>query len=145
MSEQHIEQDNTETGKDLNKESNKNELPLLYSKKLILIFSGLFSVIFGAALLLSNLKRQDEKKGIYQVILFVIIYVAGMVYSISSMQIGSNLSLPLNLLGGVFLTEYFWNRYLGKDMEYEKKSWIKPTLISLGISIPAFLALVYLS
>ena len=125
-------------------ENKQNELPQLYSKRIILIFSGLFSVIFGAALLLSNLKKIEEKKGIYQVLLFVFIYVCGLVYTLSTIKAGTNFSLPLNLLGGLILNEYFWNRYIGKETEFEKKSWVKPTLISLAISIPAFLALVYL-
>ena len=52
MSEQHIEQDNTETGKDLNKESNKNEIPLLYSKKpIFLIIIGIQTKILLLLLL----------------------------------------------------------------------------------------------
>lgn len=128
--------------------SHKNaekELATLYSKRIILIFSGLFSVIFGAALLLSNFRKLNEQKGIYQVLIFVVIYVTGLVYTISSMKTGANLSLPLNLAGGFILNEYFWNRYIGKETEYEKKSWVKPTIISLAISIPSFLALVYMS
>ncbi|GAA4311768.1 hypothetical protein GCM10023115_32450 [Pontixanthobacter gangjinensis] len=137
--------DHIEENKQLKSTSQRTqELPELYSKRIILIFSGLFSVIFGAALLLSNLKKLEEKKGTYQVLLFVFIYVAGLVYKLSSIKAGTNFSLPLNLLGGLILNEYFWNRYIGRETEYEKKSWVKPTLISLAISVPAFLALVYL-
>ncbi len=140
---EHIEEkDNTDVQK--GNQTVKEDLPILYSKKLILIFSGLFSILFGAALILSNMKRLGEKKGFYQVLIFVLIYVAGLVFTLSSIKGGTNLSLPLNLLGGFILTEYFWNGYIGKETEYEKKSWVKPALISLGISIPAFLALVYL-
>ncbi|MBT8295944.1 MAG: hypothetical protein KJO51_05965 [Gramella sp.] len=120
-------------------------LPKLYSKKLILIFSGVFSILFGAVLLLSNLKRVGDKKGVYQVLIFVIIYVSGIVYTIQSNPAASSWSVPLNLFGALILNEYFWNRYIGRETAFEKKSWIKPTLISLAISIPAFLALVYLS
>ncbi|MBT8318686.1 MAG: hypothetical protein KJP01_00980, partial [Gramella sp.] len=114
-------------------------------KKLILIFSGVFSILFGAVLLLSNLKKVDDKKGVYQVLIFVIIYVAGIVYTIQSNPAASSWSVPLNLFGALILNEYFWNRYIGRETAFEKKSWIKPTLISLAISLPAFLALVYLS
>ncbi|QYA24678.1 hypothetical protein G3I01_03850 [Gramella sp. MT6] len=121
------------------------ELPKFYSKRLILVFSGLFSILFGTVLLLSNLKRAGEKKGIYQVLIFTFIFVVGIIYTIQSMPGASNWSVPLNILGAIILNEYFWNRYLGKDVEYEKKSWIKPAIISMCISVPAFLALVYLS
>lgn len=123
----------------------RNELPQFYSKRIILVFSGLFSIIFGAALLLSNLKKLEDKKATYQVLVFVFLYVSGIVYTLSSMKTAPNLTLPLNLLGGLILNEYFWNRYIGKETEYEKKSWVKPSLISLGISTLAFLALIYMS
>lgn len=141
----HIEENEQSTTDNHTIEQPKKELPLLYSKKLILVFSGLFSILFGAVLFLSNLKRLGEKKVFYQVLVFVIIYVSGMIFTLSSIKGGTNFSLPLNLLGGFILTEYFWNGYLGKEIEYKKKSWIKPALISLGISIPAFLALLYVS
>ena len=120
-------------------------LPKFYSKRLILVFSGLFSVLFGTVLLLSNLKKSGEKKGIIQVLIFALIYVTGMIITIQTMNANTNLALPLNIAGALILNEYFWNRYIGRETEYEKKSWIKPAIISMCISIPAFLALVYLS
>jgi len=131
-----------ESGSEKNTEDN---LPKLYSKRLILVFSGLFSVLFGTVILLSNLKKIGEKKGMMQVLIFALIYVTGMVITIQSMNANTNLALPMNIAGALILNEYFWNRYIGKDTEYEKKSWIKPAIISMCISIPAFLALVYLS
>ncbi|TRO64531.1 hypothetical protein [Christiangramia sabulilitoris] len=141
MSENNLEE---KSAGSMNNDQGKPELPRLYSKTLILVFSGVFSILFGAALLLSNLKRQEEKKGMMQVAIFVLIYVIGIVYTLQSMKSGANLTLPLNLVGALFLNEYFWNRYIGSETAYEKKSWVKPALISLAISIPAFLALLYL-
>ena len=120
-------------------------LPRFYSKRLIMVFSGLFSILFGTVLLLSNLKREGEKKGMMQVAVFTIIYVTGMIYTIQSMNSNTNLALPMNLVGALILNEYFWNRYIGRETAYTKKSWIKPAIISMCISIPAFLALVYLT
>ncbi|SDR86289.1 hypothetical protein [Christiangramia echinicola] len=120
-------------------------LPKLYSKRLILVFSGLFSVLFGTVILLSNLKKSGEKKGMIQVGIFALIYVTGMVITIQTMNANTNLALPMNIAGALILNEYFWNRYIGKETEYEKKSWIKPAIISMCISVPAFLALVYLT
>ena len=140
MNDKLTENYNTETTS-----KTSEDLPRLYSKRLILVFSGLFSILFGAVLLLSNLKRAGEKKGMYQVLLFVFIYVVGIIFTIQSMESASNWSVPLNILGALILNEYFWNRYIGKTTAYEKKSWIKPAIISMCISVPAFLALVYLS
>ncbi|PTX44819.1 hypothetical protein C8P64_0801 [Christiangramia gaetbulicola] len=142
MNDNYTENNQAETGTE---KRTAEKLPEFYSKRLILVFSGLFSILFGTVLLLSNLKKAGEKKGIYQVLIFVFIYVVGIIYTIQSVKAASNWSIPLNILGALILNEYFWNRYLGKDVEYEKKSWIKPAIISMCISIPAFLALVYLS
>ena len=139
-------EEQTDTPEAYNDEETEEEkaLPGLYSKRLILLFSGFFSILFGAVLLLSNLKQLNEKKGRLQVLIFALIYVSGMIYTINSIKSSVNFSVPLNVLGGLILNEYFWNRYIGKDAEYEKKSWVKPTLISLGITVPIFLLLLYL-
>lgn len=140
-------EEETDTPETYNVEETEEEkaLPELYSKRLILLFSGFFSVLFGAVLLLSNLKHLNEKKGRLQVLIFALIYVSGMIYTINSIKSSVNFSVPLNVLGGLILNEYFWNRYIGKDAEYEKKSWVKPTLISLGITVPIFILLMNLS
>lgn len=138
------EQDNPENY-NLEETAEDNNLPKLYSKGLILIFSGFFSVLFGAVLLLSNLKQLNEKKARLQVLLFAMIYIGGMIFTINSMKSSVNFSVPLNILGGLILNEYFWNRYIGKDTEYNKKNWVKPTLISLGITVPIFILLMNLS
>ncbi|MDR5589071.1 hypothetical protein [Christiangramia sp. SM2212] len=117
-------------------------LPELYSKRVITIFSILFSTIFGAVILMSNLKNKGEKKGRMQVLIFAIIYTIGMILSLNSIS-STKLTLPLNALGAIILNEYFWNRYLGKDIQFEKKSWVKPAIISITVTIPFILAILY--
>ncbi|CAL68433.1 hypothetical protein [Christiangramia forsetii] len=117
-------------------------LPELYSKRVITAFSLIFSTIFGAVILMSNLKKKGEKRGRIQVLIFSIIYTTGMIITIHSLAT-TNLTIPLNILGAIILNEYFWNRYLGKDIEFEKKSWLKPAIISVTVIIPFIVALFY--
>jgi len=129
-----------------NEEFEENEIteipPQLYSKRVITAFSLIFSTIFGAAILMSNLKKIGEKKGRIQVLIFSILYTAGIIFTVNSAST-SKFTIPLNILGAIILNEYFWNRYLGKDIEFEKKSWVKPALISVTVTIPFVLALLY--
>lgn len=117
--------------------------PQLYSKRVIMAFSVLFSTIFGAAILMSNMKQLRNTKARLQVLLFGILYSVGQVFTINSMS-STNLSIPLNILGGMILNEYFWNRYIGKEREYLKKSWLKPAIISGLITVPFLLGLIFL-
>ena len=137
---------NTEQENLHNLEEGENEIsaivPELYSKRVIFAFSMIFSTIFGAVILMSNLKTRSEKKGRIQVLIFSIIYTIGTIISLNSIS-STKLTIPLNLLGALILNEYFWNRYLGKDIEFIKKSWIKPAVISLIVCIPFVLAVLY--
>ncbi|WP_300439601.1 hypothetical protein [Christiangramia sp.] len=130
----------------LDEEFEENEIteipPELYSKRVITAFCILFSTIFGAVILMSNLKKKDEQKGKLQVLFFSIIYTAGMIFTVAYTK-SSNFTILLNILGAIILNEYFWNRYLGKDIEFEKKSWVKPALISITVTIPFIIALLY--
>ena len=44
-----------------------------------------------------------------------------------------------NVIGAAILNEFFWNKYIGPETEYEKKSWIKPTAISIAVVMVLFL------
>ena len=116
-------------------------IPALYSKRVIFMFCLLFSTIFGAVILMSNLNSIKENKGKWQVLLFALLYTAGhayTVYNFSTTYIG----LMLNLGGALFLTEYFWNRYIGMEREFIRKSWTKPAIVSALITVPLIVAAV---
>ena len=117
--------------------------PELHSKKVIMVFSGLFSSIFGAVLLMYNMKQTDNKTGRIQVLIFGILYTIATLLVVNLMNIGGNIAMIFNIAGGGILTEYFWNKFIGKDFEHRKRSWIKPAIISVLITIPIFLAAIY--
>lgn len=111
-------------------------IPNLYSKLLIRMFSLFFGTLFGAILLIINLRITKHKKGLIQVIIFGISYTGIRFLILNRIGVHSNYSIIINLVGGFILTEYFWNKFIGRTTEHEKKDWIKPTLIALLIIIP---------
>jgi hypothetical protein len=117
--------------------------PELHSKRVIMVFSGLFSAIFGAVLLMYNMKQTDNKKGQIQVLIFGILYTILTLTIITLLDIRGNIALIFNIAGGGILTEYFWNKFIGKEFKHRKRSWVKPAIISVIITIPLILAAIY--
>lgn len=116
--------ENTDSEDPANIEFEENEiteiLPEFYSKRVITAFSLIFSTIFGAVILMSNLKKKGEQKGRVQVLIFSIIYSAGMIFTINSM--GTNrLTIPLNILGLLFLTNTSGIDILVRTLSSRKK------------------------
>jgi hypothetical protein len=117
--------------------------PELHSKKVIMVFSGLFSTIFGAVLLMYNMKQTENQTGRIQLLIFGILYTIITLVVVNSLKIGGNIALIFNIAGGGILTEYFWNKFIGKEFQHRKRSWIKPAIISVLITIPLILAAIY--
>jgi hypothetical protein len=120
------------------------DAPSLYSKRVIYTFSVFFSSIFGVVLLMSNLKRMQERKARLQVLVFGISYFILTLVLVNTLEIFSRFVIGLNIIGAIILNEYFWNRYIGKDYSYHKRSWIKPAIISVLIFTPIFLGIFFL-
>ena len=120
------------------------QLPSLYSKRLILSFSIFFSTIFAAALLISNLRKLEKQAAAAWVLLFAIGYLVATAVVMTVFELSPSLNVVANVIGAAILNEFFWNKYLGSDIEFEKKSWIKPALISMGIAL-AVLSLLFMA
>jgi hypothetical protein len=108
-------------------------LPTLYSKKAIQGFTIFFSTLFGAILLMNNLKETNKPKARIQVLVFGLVYTISTVLLLNYLPKMFFITLIFNLIGYGVLVEYFWNKNLGKDLEYRKKPIIKPLIISLII------------
>ena len=116
------------------------EAPELYSKRVITMFSAIFSTIFGAVLMMHNFKEVGNSKARNQVLVFGILYTIASILIINALNIQA---IALNFTGAAILTEFFWNKQLGKEIKYRKRSWIKPAIISVIITIPFVLAVIY--
>jgi hypothetical protein len=114
--------------------------PLLYSHGVILAFSTIFTVIFGAVLLSINIS--DKKKKL-TLIGFGILYTTLVIIISNLIPQISLLTIAMNAGGGFILTSTFWNKYVGKETKYRTKSIWAPLIISIVITIPFLLALIY--
>ena len=117
--------------------------PELHSKRVILMFSIIFSTIFGAVLLMYNMKETKNSKGRIQVLIFGVLYTAISIAIITRLNIILNLALIFNFVGAGVLTGYFWNKFIGKEFKFRKRSWIKPAIISVVIASLLVLATIY--
>jgi len=108
--------------------------PQLYSRQVINIFSILFSVLFGGILLAINLKTVNNKKAIFPVLAFSILYT-GLVVFILNLIPGSTTTLTVvfNLLGAIVLYNFFWGKYIGKEFQYRTKPFWFPLVIGVAI------------
>lgn len=133
----HIEETSIPKENLANNESSfeKLETPILYSKKAILGFSIFFSSLFGAILLMSNLKEMNKPKARMQVLVFGITYVIFSSFILNYFPRMYFISIIFNIIGYAILVEYFWNKNLGKDFEHKKKQIWKPLIISLLFSL----------
>lgn len=114
--------------------------PLLYSKGAIRGFSLVFSTIFGAALLSSNVDNNKKK---WIVIGFGVLYTAVTIVIVNLIPSNTVYVFLLNTAGGLALTTTFWDKFVGKETKYRPKPIWKPLIISIVITIPFLLAIIY--
>lgn len=118
-------------------------LPELFSKKAILGFTIFFSTLFGAILLMRNLRKMNKQKARIEVLLFGVGYTLFTGFLLNYLPKMFFITLIFNFIGYLVLIEYFWNKNLGKDLEIRTKSITKPLLIFLLISVFFVLLLMY--
>lgn len=121
----------------------EEDLPTLYSERVIYTFSVLFSVIAGGILLARNLKEVNRKDGIPHVIAFSLIYTFLSGYLMTVTKSGLVGSVVLAILGSMVLNSYFWNAYIGRGQNYYRKRYGKALIIALLILIPLFMLAVW--
>ncbi|WP_341221496.1 hypothetical protein [Polaribacter atrinae] len=116
------------------------EVPVLYSKKAILGFTIFFSTIFGAVLLMQNLKEMNKPKARNQVLIFGLVYTVFSTILLNYLPKSFFTTFILNMIGYTVLTGYFWNINLGKDIVHRDKQIWK----ILGISLLIVFGLIFL-
>ncbi len=117
--------------------------PELYTKTTITVFSALFGVIFGAALMMYNIKQTNNSKGRIQVLIFGILYSIAAIAILNLLNTKSYLTIITNLFGAAIMTGVFWTKFIGKEFEHREKSWLMAAVISLAITIPLLLLIIY--
>lgn len=121
------------------------EAPIkIYSERVIMVFSVLFSTIFGAVLLMQNLFEIGKKRLAYYILGGSILYTLLTVFLVNIPdEPKSSYSIVLNIIGGAVLVHVFQKRNFMDESIYEKKKFWKPLIISIIIIIPFILALIY--
>ena len=117
--------------------------PFLYSKKAIQGFTIFFTTIFGAVLLMKNLKDMNKPKESIQVLSFGVLYTLLSIILLNFLPKTVLITLAFNLLGYAVLIEYFWNKNLGKDLAYRKKPIWQPLATSILIVLVLVLIQLY--
>lgn len=116
------------------------DAPLLYSQVAILMFSTIFTTIFGAILLALNIK--DTKKKL-KVIGIGIIFTTFAILISNLVPHPTILTMLANGVGGYLLVTEFWNKYIGSGTKYRTKPiWI-PLIISLIITALLLIEMIY--
>lgn len=110
-------------------------LPELYSKRTIQNFTIFFTTIFGAVLLMRNLKEMNKPKERFQVLVFGVGYTLLSIFLLNYLPKIFFITLLFNIVGYAILIEFFWNKTLGRDLEYKKKKVWKPLIISILITV----------
>ena len=138
---QQIEEQRTEKEERKRKESNYIEdpsAPKLYPKWSIYVMAGLFTPFFAGIMMAMNFRIIGNRKQIPIVIGFTLLFtvLVGFFADIASTKLNTPSSLTnfLNLIGAGFLGEYFWNRKLGKNIKYRKKSTLFPFALAIAFT-----------
>lgn len=108
-------------------------IPILYSKRAIQGFTIFFSTLFGAVLLMSNLKKVNKPKARMEVLVFGVAYTFLTILLLNYLPKTFFLTMVFNLIGYAVLVEYYWNKNLGKELKHQKKQISKPLIISFSI------------
>lgn len=131
--------DTDEKNIDTNENSSKELiLPVLYSKRAIQGFTIFFTTIFGAVLLMQNLKDMQKPLARNQVLIFGILYTTLSAILLNYLPKMFFITLLFNIIGYAVLTEFFWNKHLGNNLEYTKKEIWKPLTISITVLLFLF-------
>ena len=122
-------------------ESTYEQPTTLYSKKAIYGFSIFSSTIFGAAIMMYNLKILNQPKARIQVLVFAVLYMIFSVLVIEALQASTFTALVLNVTGAFILNEYYWNKFIGKTFKYEPKGLFQAISIAILVVVVIFVLL----
>jgi len=126
---------------------NDENAPLLYSKRAIYSFSVFFSVVFGAIMMVMNMRELKKPEGVVPTVTFSIGYLAAVIcvtnYLSTRYEHDLSSSNLIALLGGALLNKMIWDKYIGDSVMYRKRGILIPTIV--GIVCLGLFLIVYFS
>ena len=122
---------------------NQENTVKIYSKRAVWGFSVFFSPVFGGFLLRQNLINSNRKKEANLILLISIVFTVLTVLIVNSFHTkDGSFSYLFNMVWGAILSEYFFKKYFPDDNYEYKKIW-KALIISIAITAPILLAMVF--
>ena len=111
-------------------------LPVLFSQSTIFAFSIFFSPLSGGILLAINVAK-SKKSGAW-LVAFISLAISILVGVLSYYFVPPGSIFAVLLLGAAafIISQLLWNRFIGKFVNYEKRSFVIPLIIMLIIIIP---------
>ena len=111
------------------------DAPEFYSEKAIYLFSVIFSIIFGSILMAINLSKTENKKGVFEVLGFGILFFALQVYLLSMIARSTMFTFVFSAVGALILNYYFWRKYIGAETKYKAKPIWVPLIIGIVVLV----------
>jgi hypothetical protein len=116
--------------------------PAYYSEKSIYMFSIVFFMIFGAILSAINFSKNEDKRGVMEVIGFGVGYTSLGIWILSKLPSSTGFGMLFNI-GGALILQNFWKKHIGKDTKYRARPIWKPLIIAIVITVTIFIAAIY--
>jgi hypothetical protein len=110
--------------------------PLLYSRRVLYLFTFLFGAMFGSIMMAINLSKTEKKIGVFWVLLFGIAFTALQIWAVGLANQGSGGSV--NIVGGIIaaytIDLIFWKQFIGYATFYRARTFWVPLIIALILS-----------
>jgi hypothetical protein len=121
------------------------EAPLLYSKRVIWVFSILFSVFFGSVMMAMNVYNTTNRNKAPLVVLYGLIFTIATILIAGYYQLNSSFSIFFSVFGAGVSEALFWNRLIGNSTMYRARSYQTPLIIAFAIIIPIIVLIILYS
>ena len=118
--------------------------PALYSRKVIYVFTVLFSVIFGSIMLAINVSKTPNRSKAILVVLAGLAYTIVLVMLAQRLHLGSGFTIITSVMGAYLMEMLFWDRYIGNSTLYRSKPYWIPLTVALVIVALILLAATFL-
>ena len=111
-------------------EKQDSGIPEYFSPLAINIFTILFSALYGVVLMAINFNRSGNKKGMINMLVFGSIIAIGLpmlffqlpFLSGNNFMLNFSIRMVFNIVCSLVLTQFFWPKYLGKEIQYKPRS-----------------------
>jgi hypothetical protein len=107
--------------------------PRIYTSNMILFFSIFFAPIFGAVMMTSDLFRVEAKRRGIAVLLFSILFEAGVICLIKEPM--TPMTFLINIFGGMILAKVIYPRYFPDERTFPKRKIRGALIVSILITV----------